>query len=558
MAVSQETSASSRTATTKSSTMSPGISDDDRSFEPNSETDLTEPEYLPSLTQKAKQRKIRRVPASSHLQADSAEIRASETENVTNTSAVELVHRGCYKDPADDIDEDLSKVPEDYGRSDNTWKLNLRLKDRWAWYCRTKAIELSADLKWEDSEDALRQASLNDMHWFLNYNKIGVVGMRHLIDKCGLDKQPRANTPVYIEDMQIILCLYNTIRLFTHLQISLQRDLHGGPPVLMIEIKPQFVKSVLGMYKVNTFALPEIVYGILLVFSPHVLLFIILFYEMLIPLKRVMDNYYVFPKVAVVDGKPCIFEIHGFLNALFSHQFHYRTRELLNESGFVSDAQRNEIVCGLNLVKEFLRAVKWMSCWIDTRRPRYLTDMEKASVEKDLDWKQVVIDIERQLTGGAVNDKPACEVLQQEFAMPPEHILLVESFFTWPTSDSLEDEWARRNKAMMVGPLRGRLKHPASEDEELIVDPPSKKQKGPKLPTISAWEKKLDTIKEKVAAVKPSACFQCLKEYTDVYGVKRHFKASHLQDRKCNFCDLLLQHEMHLRLHAEEVHRLRT
>jgi hypothetical protein len=34
--------------------------------------------------------------------------------------------------------------------------------------------------------------------------------------------------------------------------------------------------------------------------------------------------------------------------------------------------------------------------------------------------------------------------------------------------------------------------------------------------------------------------------------------ASYLQDCKCNFCDLSLQHEMHLWLHAEEVHRLRT
>jgi hypothetical protein len=73
--------------------------------------------------------------------------------------------------------------------------------------------------------------------------------------------------------------------------------------------------------------------------------------EMPIPLKRAMDNYYVFPKVAVVDGKPCILwetpmngstldaqlrslsEIHGFLNALFSHQFRYGTGELLDESG---------------------------------------------------------------------------------------------------------------------------------------------------------------------------------------------------------------------------------
>jgi hypothetical protein len=27
---------------------------------------------------------------------------------------------------------------------------------------------------------------------------------------------------------------------------------------------------------------------------------------MLIPLKQAMDNYYVFPKVAIIDGKPYI------------------------------------------------------------------------------------------------------------------------------------------------------------------------------------------------------------------------------------------------------------
>jgi hypothetical protein len=42
-----------------------------------------------------------------------------ETENVTNASTMELVYLGYYKDLADDTDEDLSKVLEDYGRSDN-------------------------------------------------------------------------------------------------------------------------------------------------------------------------------------------------------------------------------------------------------------------------------------------------------------------------------------------------------------------------------------------------------------------------------------------------------
>lgn len=34
---------------------------------------------------------------------------------------------------------------------------------------------------------------------------------------------------------------------FRHLQVSLQQDPHGGPPVPMVELEPQFVKSVLGM-----------------------------------------------------------------------------------------------------------------------------------------------------------------------------------------------------------------------------------------------------------------------------------------------------------------------
>ena len=82
--------------------------------------------------------------------------------------------------------------------------------------------------------------------------------MRHLVDKRGLDKQPQANIPVYVEDMvpfnktilqtwekqfylgfqQIILCLYNTIGLFT---INRKQA--------MIELQPQFVKSFLGMSK---------------------------------------------------------------------------------------------------------------------------------------------------------------------------------------------------------------------------------------------------------------------------------------------------------------------
>ncbi|KAE8387097.1 C2H2 finger domain protein [Aspergillus alliaceus] len=719
----RETTASSRTAATESSTPSPGITDDDRSFEPNFETDLTESERPSSPVRKAKRRKTGRAPASKCLRTDFQEFNPSETENITDVSAAGLIHRGRY-DPADDTDEDLSKVPEDYGKSDKTRKHNLRLKNRWAWYCRIKAIEPLSDmhrflnwcLKLEYNEDGrhlkgYRKASSLDADW--KFFRVYYTKAVRTVCSPRPASCRRASIPVCIEDMvpfnetilqtrkkrfhigfqRIILCLYNTIGLFTvnrkeamlhlqfkHLQIRLQRDPRGGPPIPTVEIEPEFVKSVLGMSNVNTFVLPEIVYGISLVFSPHVLLFIVLFYvnafeapyltsmealrrllvedgrqEMQLPLKKGMDDYYVFPKVDVIDGKPCILwkirmngstldaqlrsicEILDLLNHFFSHQFRYGTGELLDQSGFVSDAQRNvvmahassrtfvehyrprqhtgmlEIVRGLNPDEEFARA----------RRPRYLTAAEKAAVEMDpelqsairwkvelkdrcaqsndptlralleqqkrnvkntrrrLSWrrrkeirqefsrKQAVIDIERQLTGAAaVNDELAREVLRKEFDMPPVHILLVETFFTWSTSDSLEDEWMRRNKAVMAGvqycgfpeggPLRGRPKSPASDNEGSIADPPTKKQKRPERPTVSAWEENVGAVKKKVAADKPSACFQCLKEYSDVYGVKRHFKASHLQDRKCNSCDLLLQHEMHLRRHAQEVHRLRT
>lgn len=108
------------------------------------------------------------------------------------------------------------------------------------------------------------------------------------------------------------------------------------------------------------------------------------------------------------------------------------------------------------------------------------------------------------------------------------------------------------------GPLCRWPKHPAPDNEELIADLLAKKQKRPERLTVLVWEEKLSVVKKKATADKPSACFQCLKEYSDIYGVKYYFKSSHLQDCKCNFYDLSLQHEMHLCLHAEEVHRLCT
>ncbi|KAJ6096881.1 hypothetical protein N7486_007627 [Penicillium sp. IBT 16267x] len=685
--------------TSESSCTSPIDTDNDRPFEPNSsETDLTEPERSP--------------PAGRTIARKKSSPKTGTKSLPTDLSNVERVHQARYQVPDDDTDEDLAQVPEDYGRSNKTKKLKLRLKERWAWYCQMKAMEPSTNHKWGVAEDALREASPNDMHRFLNcpdgrrqkgYTKASALeadwkyfriyyqrvtktemskemgeavrtGMRYLVDKRGLDKQPRANVPVYIEDMipfnetilqtrekrfhlgfqRIILCLYNTVGLFTinrkqamldlqfkHLQISLQQDPHGGPPKPMIELEPQFVKSVLGMSKLNTFALPEIVYGVSLVFSPHVLLFIILFYVHAFEAPHL---------TSMEDLRRLLVEVRytASLIIFFSHQFRYGGGDLLDKSGFVSEAQRNvimahatsrtfikhyrprrhtglqEIMCGLNPDEEFSKAVTRMSRWIDRRRPRYLSDADRESVEKDpelqsaIRWqvdletqradrshnpalramleeqkrqvhnlrrrlqdkrrketrrdfsrKQAVIDIERQLIGGAVSDEPAREVLRKEFEMPSEQILLVETFFTWPTTDSLEDEWTRRNKAVAAGiqycgfqeggPLRGRRKRSApSDNEDVVPSPPARKKKADSPPTTS-WEKGHTASGKLILnAEQTFGCFQCPKAYSDYHGVRRHFRDSHLMDRRCNFCDLSVLHEMHLRRHASEAHGLRT
>jgi hypothetical protein len=281
-------------------------------------------------------------------------------------------------------------------------------------------------------------------------------------------------------------------------------------------------------------------------------------------------------------------------------------------------------MCGLNPDEEFSRAVTRMSRWIDQRRPRYLNDSDRALVEKDPELqaavrrqgdlenqcdhsnqpnlretlqdqerkvrnlrrslqekrrkevrrdfsrKQAVIDIQRQLTGRAVDNESAREVLRQEFTMPQQQILAVEAFLTWPVSDSLDDEWVRRNKAVAAavqycgftegGPLRGRRKRsaPSGDEGQLASAPPPKRKFGERSP-VPVWQGTMVDSKGQAKESKPVVCFQCCKGYSDHNGVKRHFRASHLKDRKCNSCDdTEFHHQMHIQAHAHLVHQLRT
>ncbi|KAJ6126308.1 hypothetical protein N7523_001920 [Penicillium sp. IBT 18751x] len=301
------------------------------------------------------------------------------------------------------------------------------------------------------------------------------------------------------------------------------------------------------------------------------------------------------------------------------------------------DTDMQNVMNGRKSNKHLMRAITRMSRWIDKRRPRHLTEEQRESlrnhpeylkvkqqrdeqmdahrespnsesqlrldkltrdvantfgrlerrlrdkIRKEFDREQAVIDTKRQLSGSAVNDEVAKELLRTEDHMSPEQIKLIEKLLTWPTSKSLEAEWERRNAAVAAisqycsvhegGPLRGRRKRPSPDDgfnetqtsitiRQLKINCTSR--------GMSQREVLLQQAEEHIkTSDKPLRCFQCygntmepdhrrVQEWSKYKSTLRHFRSKHLVDRRCHMCKVDLLHEMHLRRHAEEVHRLCT
>ncbi|KAJ5812298.1 hypothetical protein N7474_008599 [Penicillium riverlandense] len=55
------------------------------------------------------------------------------------------------------------------------------------------------------------------------------------------------------------------------------KDPHGGPPILLVEIRLEHTKRFLGSKAINTFIFPKIIDDPSLIFSPHIFIFSILF-----------------------------------------------------------------------------------------------------------------------------------------------------------------------------------------------------------------------------------------------------------------------------------------
>ncbi|KAJ5566713.1 Zinc finger C2H2 [Penicillium hispanicum] len=262
-----------------------------------------------------------------------------------------------------------------------------------------------------------------------------------------------------------------------------------------------------------------------------------------LPLKKEMDNYYIFLKVKVIYGQPRILWETPINGSTLDPVRYMASLIIFSLTNF--DIEEviyliKVIIYGLNLDEEFLKAVTWIriggerprtiiSC---TLRTRSIKCIIYAGICKTKGGKK---NAAISLTGGAISDKPTREVLWKEFEMLLEQILLEG------------------------GPLWGRRKRSApSDDDDVVPSPPARKIKADTLPT-TLWEEGHTAGGKPITNAKLTrACFQCPKAYSDYNGVRRHFRTSHLTDRTCNFCDLSVLHEMHLRRHASDVYGLRT
>lgn len=154
-------------------------------------------------------------------------------------------------------------------------------------------------------------------------------------------------------------------------------------------------------------------------------------------------------------------------------------------------------------------------------------------------------------------------MLKNEDRKPPELVTLSEKLMTWPTSDSIEAEWRRRNEAVEAvrvycdviegGPPRGRRPQAVNYVEDDVAEDDVLMEDAPVTSATALSEEHIRTAPE------PLCCFQCyadpeqadsqrLKHYPYHRNLVRHFRDWHLDDRRCNFCgdqaeDLLL--EMH-------------
>ncbi|KUL81310.1 hypothetical protein ZTR_09549 [Talaromyces verruculosus] len=260
----------------------------------------------------------------------------------------------------------------------------------------------------------------------------------------------------------------------------------------------------------------------------------------------------------------------------------------------VRERDEQAILCQQNPCKQNQSWLNQLDADVD-RVFRRLCRIRRKEVRAAFSRKQAKIDIERQRSGSAFHNEETKHNVQTVAQIPPELSRLLEKLLTWPTSHSLDDEWARRNAATKAvteycsvwegGPIRGRPKRASPSDDELDQIKSSKRV-AKAAPTLSMpTSDSRDPLEEarqhiirvgqqdrkKPNAEKPIICFQCfgkqslpehkrIQKWSRPDATVRHFRSTHLRDRQCNFCNdgEIFLHQMHLQYHAAAVHRLVT
>ncbi|EDN08221.1 predicted protein [Histoplasma mississippiense (nom. inval.)] len=224
---------------------------------------------------------------------------------------------------------------------------------------------------------------------------------------------------------------------------------------------------------------------------------------------------------------------------------------------------------------------------VNKTRKRLLYKYRKR-VREEFDDEQAVIDIERQLSGEAV-DEEAKETLQDEQLLPAM-IYLFSKLLTWPTSRSVEVELRRRDAGadavqmycgvLEGGPRRGRR-------PKAPPPPPPHPPQAPdgtndandahgEVTSAGGWDDALRAAEEHIRDAKqPRGCFECyahpgssdhrrVHRYSRPADLGRHFRDEHLRHLKdgepawCSWCQIKLEHRMHVQSHAKMIHRVHT
>ncbi|OJD21254.1 hypothetical protein ACJ73_07407 [Blastomyces percursus] len=179
-------------------------------------------------------------------------------------------------------------------------------------------------------------------------------------------------------------------------------------------------------------------------------------------------------------------------------------------------------------------------------------------------------------------DEEAKETLEEE-QMLPAQIHLFSKPLTWPTSRSVEEELRRRDAGAEAvrmccgvlegGPRRGRRPKAPAPSPPLS---PTQTLKTNDEVSPEAWSDSLRAAEEHIRDAKqPRGCFECyahpgssdhqrIHRYSRPADLGRHFRDDHLLHLKdaepawCSWCEIKVEHKMHVQNHAKMVHRICT